>query len=227
MRYFTLPLSLVLLVATLTACARGPAPAPSPTSPIGFPLFGGSTVLSVHDWHRTLSRGERTALGIIGTRGGAYGGYEVVTATDAPFDQVTAWLHRLNRQPPAGYHVTLWGSGVDDARDNARSIGLDFGVFGRVERGVAHDVVVVAVDPDRLQQKAGFALSMLGKFQRLPAFLRSSIDAQARAQTGFTVSDAVDPSTPIGAAVEALGSLHDAHSRGVIFIDARRIDARH
>jgi hypothetical protein len=64
-------------------------------------------------------------------------------------------------------------------------------------------------------------LSYLNRFRYLPAFLRGPIDAQAQAQTGFTVSEALDPTTPIGAAIDALGRLNDANARGVIFIDAR------
>lgn len=79
----------------------------------------------------------------------------------------------------------------------------------------------MAVDPDLLQRKAGFMLSAINRFRYLPAFLRAPIDAQVREQTGFTVSDAIDPMTPIGAAIDALGRLNGAKARGVIFIDAR------
>ncbi len=213
-----------LLLPLLVACAHS-APRPAPTNPAGFPLYPQSNVLAVRDWHGSLSSSERNALGIA-NGGGTYVGHEVVTATQASFDDLLVWLHQIDAHPPDGYRVGLWGSGVDVAREQARSAGIDFSVFERAERSGTHDVVVVTVDPLLLQRKAGFMLSALTRFRYLPAFLRAPIDAQARAQTGFTVSEALDPNTPIGAAVDALGRLNDAHGRGVIFIDARPVDAR-
>ncbi len=213
-----------LLLLLLVSCAHS-APQPAPTNPAGFPLYPQSTVLAVRDWHRSLSSDERNALGI-SDGGGTYAGHEVVTATPASFDDLLVWLRRLDAHPPDGYRVGLWGSGVDVARAQARSVGIDFSVFDRDERSGTHDVVVVTVDPVLLQRKAGLMLSALTRFRYLPAFLRAPIDAQARAQTGFTVSEALDPNTPIGAAIDALGRLNDAHGRGVIFIDARPADAR-
>ncbi|HEY9084564.1 MAG TPA: hypothetical protein VIN40_01280 [Candidatus Tyrphobacter sp.] len=215
---------LLIVALALAGCAHGPAP--QPASPVDFPLYRDSSVLVVRDWHHTLSPGERSALGIIGSGNEAYAGHEVVTATGSSFGEVAGWLRELDAHPPNGYHVTVWGSGVDEARERARNMGVDFGVFDRSESGVTHDVLVVTVDPDILQQKAGIMLSLISRFHDLPPFLRAPIDAQARAQTGFSVSDATDPTTPIGAAVDALGRLHDVHSRGVILIDARPADAR-
>lgn len=217
----------MLLAAALTSCGgktgAGGATSPRVSDPIDFPLYGGSSVLSVRDWRHTLTPGERSELGISASSTGVYGGHEVVTATTASFDDVTLWLRDVDNRPPDGYHDALLGSGVDQARMSARNIGIDFSVFNRDERDGPHDVVVLAVDPDLVQSKAGFVLSMLDKFRRLPSFLRDPIDAQAKKETGFTVSDAVDPNTPLGVAVDALSQLHEAQARGVIFFDAQRV----
>lgn len=211
-------LTLALLVApVLAGCAHALGPRPTPTNPAGFPLYPGSTVLSVRAWNHALSPSERSTLGIFDTNENAYAGHDVVTATQASFDELVAWLQALDAHPPQGYRVGVWGNGLDDARAQARAAGVDFAAF---DRG-AHDVLVIVVDPVLLQRKAGFMLSAISRFRYLPAFVRAPIDAQARAQTGFTVSEAVDPTTPIGAAVDALGRLNDARSRGIIFIDAR------
>jgi len=214
----------VLLLPLLVSCAHTPA-RQTPINPAGFPLYPQSNVLAVRDWHRSLSSSERNALGI-SDGAGTYEGHEVVTSTQATFDDLLAWLRRLDARPPDGYRIGLWGSGVDDARAQARSIGIDFSVFDRTERSGAHDVVVVTVDPSLVQRKAGLMLSAITRFRYLPAFLRAPLDAQALAQTGFTISEALDPNTPIGAAIDALGRLNGAHGRGVIFIDASPVDAR-
>ncbi len=206
----------------LAGCAHGAAPGALSVNPAGFPFFPGSSVLVVRSWRHELSPSERAAFGIVGG-GGAYQGHEVVTATQASFDQLVAWLRDLSARPPDRYRVGLWGSGVEQARGQAYTYGLDFAVFDREEDGTPHEVAVIGVDPALLQSKAGFVLSMLGKFRYLPQFLRAPIDEQAREQTGFTVSEALDPTTPIGAAIDALGRLNEAQGRGVVYLDARRV----
>lgn len=189
--------------------------------PIPFPEYGDSTVLYVHQWRRVLAANEGNAIGNGDFRPGAYTGYEVLTATDDAFDDLTAWLQGLLNRPPSGYRVAVWGNGIDEARMNARSMGVDFGVFASQDRPATSDVLVVTLDPDVVQRKAGLMLSLLGRFRLLPPFFRSAVDAQAKAQTGFTVSEALDPSTPIGVAFDALQRLHDVHARGVVFVDSQ------
>jgi hypothetical protein len=211
----------LLALSALVACAQ-PAPKPPPANPAGFPFYPGSTLLVARSWEHALSPSERSALGIVsGSDRSAYAGHEVVTATQASFGELVAWLRDLSVKPPPGYRIGLWGSGIDEAREQARAAGIDVSVFDQDARTGTHDVVVIAVDPTLLQRKAGFMLSALTRFKYLPAFLRAPLDAQARAQTGFTFSEALDPTTPIGAAIDAIGRLNDAGARGVIFIDAR------
>ncbi len=50
--------------------------------------------------------------------------------------------------------------------------------------------------------------------------LRDPIDAQAKKQTGFTVSEATNPDTPVGAAVDSLDQLRDFGGNGIVLIDA-------
>jgi hypothetical protein len=224
-----LPLLAGLIVgcaaAALAGCARAPVSHPALVNPVAFPLYRDSDVLSVRAWRHTLTQSERAAFGM-GSDQGSYSGYEVLSATSDSFDELVTWLQALNLRPPDGYRATIWGSGVEDARASARNLGFDFGVFDRKERGVTHDVVVVAVDPDAMQRRAGIMLSVLGRFHRLPVFLRDAMNAQVRAQTGFTVNEALDPATPIGAAIDSLERLNEIRARGVIFIDAKPVGRR-
>jgi hypothetical protein len=209
--------------AVLAGCARAPLSHSALVSPVAFPLYRNSDVLSVRTWHHTLTQSEHDAFGM-GSHEGSYAGYEVLCATTDSFDDLAIWLQALNLRPPDGYRVTIWGNGVEDARASARNLGFDFGVFDRKEHGVSHDVVVVAVDPDAMQRRAGIMLSVLGRFHQLPLFLQNAMNAQVRAQTGFTVSEALDPATPIGAAIDSLERLHEIHARGVILIDAKPVN---
>jgi hypothetical protein len=218
----------VAVVLAAAACSGGnrggsssSAPAPSATNPIDFPLFDGATVLSSHAWRETITSRPGVGDSAVFKQGaGTYDGHDVVAGTQALMPALETWLGDLNAHPPTGYTVVLQNSTVDAVRAHTRDLGVDFAVFQRIESGKRHGVVVLAVDPDTLDAKAGPMLGVIGKFKLLPSSLRDSIDAQAKKQTGFTISEATNPDTPIGAAVGALSQLRDFGGRGVVLIDA-------
>jgi hypothetical protein len=109
---------------------------------------------------------------------------------------------------------------LDAVRSHVQALGLDFAVFQHTEDGKMHGLIVLAVDPKTLDQKAGPALGMIGKFKMLPQSLRDPIDAQAKKQTGFTLTEMTQPDTPIGAAVDSLDQIRDFGGRGILLIDA-------
>ena len=78
----------------------------------------------------------------------------------------------------------------------------------------------MAVDPEMLDQKAGPMLGLIGSFKFVPKSLRDPLDLQVKQATGFSLTDATNPDTPIGAAVAALDQLRDFGGRGIVVIDA-------
>ena len=56
----------------------------------------------------------------------------------------------------------------------------------------------------------------------LPQSFRDPIDQQAKDRTGFTISEALDESTPIGAALAAAKTLRDSGQRGLVLIDGTK-----
>lgn len=213
----------------LAACSGGGHPggagqsSPQATNPVNFPLFDGAEVLSSRGWHETISSRPGVADSALLSQGaGTYDGHDVVAGTQAMMPSLEAWLRDLNAHPPNGYTSALSGNGIDAVRDHTRDIGIDFAVFERPENGKQHGVVVLAVDPQTLDQKAGPMLGMIGKFKLLPQTLRDSIDGQAKKQTGFTVTELTNPNTPVGAAIAALDQLRDFGGRGIVIIDATK-----
>ena len=212
----------------LAACSGGhPGGAgqasPHATNPVNFPLFDGAEVLSSRAWHETVSSRPGVADSALLTQGaGTYDGHDVVAGTQAMMPSLEAWLHDLDAHPPDGYSSAVHGNGVDAVRDHTRDLGIDFAVFERPENGKQHGVVVLAVDPQTLDQKAGPMLGMIGKFKLLPQTLRDSIDGQAKKQTGFSVTELTNPNSPVGAAIAALDQLRDFGGRGIVIIDATK-----
>jgi hypothetical protein len=133
-----------------------------------------------------------------------------------------SWLAGLSANPPPGYAVAMTGNGVDAVRSHTRVLGIDFVAFEGTDTGKKHGVVVMVVDPQTLDEKAGPMLGLIGRFKHVPSMLRDPIDAQAKKQTGFSITEATNPDTPLGAAVAALDQLRDFGGRGIILIDAAK-----
>jgi hypothetical protein len=222
---------MLVLAALLAAAAcsggsgSGGAASPSPQASnlIAFPLFDSSSVLAAHSFSQTVSAQGKGGLNdMLGQGAGTYNGHEVVAGTLAVMPALETWLHDLTDHPPAGYTVAASGNGVDAIRARTRDMGLDFAVFQNTVDGKTHGVIVLAVDPKLLDQKAGPVLGMIGKFKLLPQSLRDPIDAQAKKQTGFTVTELTQPNTPLGAAVDSLDELRTFGGNGIVLIDATK-----
>jgi hypothetical protein len=210
----------------LTACSsagHGSAAgsSASTTNPVAFPLFSGSEVLSSRGWHTTISKKPGLADSAVLSQGaGTYEGHDVVAGTQALMPVLESWLAGLSANPPAGYTLAMTGNGVDAVRTHTRVLGIDFVAFEGTDSGKKHGVVVMVVDPQTLDEKAGPMLGLIGRFKHVPSMLRDPIDAQAKKQTGFSITEATNPDTPLGAAVAALDQLRDFGGRGIILIDA-------
>ncbi|HEX8805915.1 MAG TPA: hypothetical protein VF741_03155 [Candidatus Aquilonibacter sp.] len=192
-----------------TSSTSESSPAAEATNPIDFPLYNGSTVLSARDWH--------------GTAGStAVSGREVIAESGASLSDLEGWVHDISTNPPQGYAVAASGSSVDTAHRHAEALGLQFQVFSHQDNGKNRELVVVVLDPTLFEEKAGPVLSLIDKYSMLPQSLRDPIDAQVKARTGFTVSQALDPSQPIGAALAAARTLRDSGQRGVVLVDAAK-----
>jgi hypothetical protein len=222
-RSFLVAIAVAAVLAACTSANHGSAGAPSPaaTNPVAFPLFNGADVLSAHAWRDTISTHPEIADRAVFAQGaGTYDGHDVVAGTQALMPVLEAWLQDLAANPPAGYRVAVTGNAIEAVRTHTRDLGVDFLVFESTEQGKRHGVAVMVVDPQTLDEKVGPMLGLIGRFKHVPRMLRDPLDAQARKETGFSITEATNPGTPIGAAVAALDELRDFGGRGVVLIDA-------
>ena len=213
--------AVVLLCACSSSGHGSSAASPAPTNPIAFPLLGGSEVLSTRGWRTTVTARPGAADSAVLSQGaGTYQGYDVVAGTQAFMPALESWLGDLSAHPPAGFQLAMTGTGVDAVRTHTRDLGIDFVAFTGTQTGKRQGVVVMVVDPQTLDEKAGPMLGLIGRFKHIPSMLRDPIDAQAKRQTGFSITEATNPDTPLGAAVAALDELRDFGGRGIVLIDA-------
>lgn len=220
----------LVAVALLAACSNGgssssasPKPSAVATNSTDFPLYDGSTIVTSREWTQSVSdSAASTEKGVFRQGAGTYNGHEVIANTTATMPQLREWLDKIEKTPPNGYQPAVTGSGVEEARNRAQAAGLDFDAFEKTVNGKHHGVVVVAVDPQLLQQKAGPMLGFISKYKMLPQSLRDPIDAQAKERTGFSITEALSPDTPLGAALGALDELRSSGNRGLVVIDAAK-----
>lgn len=218
---------LTVLAAALAACTNGAhggasgGPSPAATNLIAFPLFEGSSVLASRDWRQTVpARTNGPDKAVFAQGAGTYDGHDVVAGTQALMPALETWLGDLTANPPNGYSVGVRGNGIDSVRTHTRDLGFDFQVFYNVENGKKHGVVAIVVDPQILDEKAGPMLGLIGRIKNMPAMLRDPLDAQVRRQTGFSLSEAANPDTPLGAVIGSIGQLRDFGGRGIVLVDA-------
>ncbi len=221
----------LITVALLAACSSGgsssssasASPGAVATNSTDFPLYNGSSIVTSRDWKQAISPSLASADKSVFRQGaGTYSGHEVIAHTTASMQDLRQWLDGLEKTPPSGYQPAATGSGVQEARNRAQAAGLDFDAFQKTVGGKRHGIIVVAIDPDLLQKKAGPMLGFISKYQMLPQSLRDPIDAQAKERTGFSISEALSQDTPLGAALGALDGLRSSGDRGVVVIDATK-----
>ncbi len=152
---------------------------------------------------------------------GTYDGHDVVAGTQAYMPVLESWLDELGASPPPGYRVAISGNGIEAVRTHTRELGIDF-VALRRHRSKVNPTAWSSWSSTRRRsmRRPVPMLGLIGRFKHVPSMLRDPIDAQAKKQTGFSITEATNPDTPIGAAVAALDQLRDFGGRGIVLIDA-------
>jgi len=218
--------SIFILAALGTACSsqpqrpQHPAAAPSLRNPLDFPLYAGSKIVSSRSFTQTINaQSGASAQSIFSEGNGTYTGHEVIAATGAPFTELKAWVARLNANPPAGYSLLGDGS-FQNVHARAQGYGFDYASFERPQNGKTRGVLVIVMDPQRVNRRLGVVLSLMGKYKALPGALRAPVDDQVKARLGMSVSEALQPDSPVGATLGALDQFGRRDARGVVVLSA-------
>ncbi len=199
-------LGALLPAACSSQQVAAPSPTPSPLrNPLNVALYPRATVIAVHSFRQNVTT-QQTRRSIFDDGAGTYDGTEVVAASDASFSTLSSWVRGFGTHP-AG---------------TIQEYGVDYAVFERGSGKAAHGVLVVVMDPKVVDRQLGSVLAVIGNYRSLPAFMRGPIDQQVKARVGITLSDAMDPASPIGATLAALSDFEQRNSRGIVIVDAVR-----
>lgn len=218
--------ALCLAAGVLAGCGgRGSAPHAAPTpalhNPLDFSLYPNSTLISTKSFNQVVRVDTSSGSSVFAQGNGKYSGHEVIASNPASFATLSKWVERLDSSPPRGYTAAedRWSP---DQQAQAQQFGLDYAVFKRKIGNSTRGVLVIVMDPQRVNRRFGAILGMIGKYRALPAMLRSPIDNEAKARFGMTITQATQPDSPVGAALAALDDLQHKNARGIVVLDARK-----
>ena len=85
-------------------------------------------------------------------------------------------------------------------------------------RGAPRSVYVFVADPKVIRAEMGFAFDLIDSYAKVPSMLRGPIDDQAKQQLGYSITELLDPNSPVGAVVAAVKELK-ADRRAILLID--------
>ncbi|HKU68308.1 MAG TPA: hypothetical protein VJP85_11085 [Candidatus Baltobacteraceae bacterium] len=202
-----------------TAQSAAQSTPPALENPTGFPLYSGAKVVSAKSYTQIVHADTSSENSVFAQGNGTYAGHEVVASSPASFSALSTWLDGVNASPPAGFTAEEPQTNPD-REAQAQRYGLDYAVFKRKTGAQTRGVLVIVMDPQRVNQRFGTILGMIDKYKALPSVLRGPIDDQAKARFGMTVTQATQPDSPIGAALAALGELEHRNARGIVVLDA-------
>ncbi|MDQ2681304.1 MAG: hypothetical protein M3Y21_09875 [Candidatus Eremiobacteraeota bacterium] len=189
-------------------------------NPIDFPLYSGSKVLASKDFTQSVNTKDGyTGGSVLSAGNGNYAGHEVIASTAASFGDLSKWVDGFDTTPPAGYTKVTSGD-IASAREQAKKIGVDFNAFQKTDKGKHVGLLLVALDPTEVNRKLGSVLAMISKYKMLPAPMKSAIDDKVKAQTGFSITEATQPDSPIGATLDSLEDFQHSNARGIVLLSA-------
>jgi len=189
-------------------------------NPSSFPVYQPASVVTVV---AVDSRQMVTAMRHADPKGSVpdnYAGHEIILSTPASMAQLNGWVAGLRAHPPQGLHLSEdqvdVGTDAHGTRNASVADGVTFDAHKR-------QVWVIAADPKAVRARIGPLLDLIGSYQKVPGLLRGPIDDEAKKQVGYTVSEMLDPASPVGAALNALKRLEGTNQRAIVLLDTTQL----
>ena len=161
---------------------NGTASAPPLKNTTTFPLYGGAKVVGSRTFTQTVQLSGNSSVFSSGS--GTYTGSQVIASSAASFGALSSWIAQLTQNPPSGYRSVERGANNPNERAQAENVGIDYGTFTHDVSGKTHGVLVIVMDPQRVNRRFGAVLGLISKYRSLPAMMRGPIDDEAKSRIG-------------------------------------------
>jgi hypothetical protein len=217
----------------LCACGRGggehrnASEAPRPMkNPSDFPLYPRSEVVNVVPVDSAQMFAAIRASDPTSRVPENFRGHVIIAETGATLPQLHTWLAALESAPPHGLRDmtshTRRGStrGSRSSRGDGNTIDLSGDELVQFESADGSRwVYLFAADPRQIYREMAPIFTMIDGYAAAPDFLRGPIDDAAKKQTGYTVTQMLDPKSPAGAVIAEVKRLKSADRRAILLID--------
>jgi hypothetical protein len=221
-------------------CSRQSQPNAGPSANVAststFPVYQPSTIVNTGKYDDSLevTRFGSSFFGAGPTAAYPYVGTQELIKTDASLTDLESWLKKLMQAPPEGF---VPGQGLTDQDQGSSTLATPapnnntflavINAWGLVpylfwNREHNHVVMLFILDPKALAEHMGPTLGLMDEWEKVPALVRSGIDATLKKEAGLSASDLMDPSTPIGMITYVARNWKDQNMRAIILIDATR-----
>src|SRR5690348_14673964 len=192
------------------------APAGAIANPTDFPLAADAKILAAKPFNQTVTAGGRGGT-VLSQGAGTYSGHSVIAEATGSIADAKAWLAKTEGSPPAGY-TRVSASQDPKAVAVAAKYGVTYGVFKNGAKGA----VIAVIDTKVAHAKLGFLIGLADKYKMLPESMRGPIDDQVKQRLGMSITDALDPSAPVGMTLEALRTVNATDRPAIVEVDAAK-----
>lgn len=201
---------------TASAPAGSNAAPATIANPTDFPLPADDKILDAKPFNQVVSSSQSSGTALA-QGAGNYTGHSVIAQSSGSLADAKAWLVTVEKSPPSGYTYVPTAE-----HPTAVATAAKYGVTYAVFRNGAKGAVIVVIDPKLAHDKLGVILTAANNYQMLPAQVRSSIDARVKAKTGMSVTEALDPSAPVGMTLQALKTVNGSDNPAIVELDATK-----
>jgi hypothetical protein len=218
------------LALSMCACAgnqqqasapQSAAPAAMLTNDTGLPLPQDASIIDSRVFHQTIDPAQGSGSALAAAGKGTYTGHEVIASSNATEADLATWLATV--PAPAGMKKTDTGSKVKVGADTLDSVAHRYGIdYVAFVSPSGKGATVVVMDPKIVTTKLGPVMSLLDKYNALPASMRQAMDGQIKQHTGFSIAELTDKSAPLGAAIAAVNQFRNSDKRAIILVSGEK-----
>ena len=185
------------------------------SNPTDFPLASDAKILDAKPFNQTVTSSGSGGT-VLSQGSGTYSGHSVIAQASGSIADAKAWLDKTESSPPAGYTRVA----AENARATAMAAkyGVTYGVFRKGNKGA----VVAVIDTKVAHEKLGFLIDLADKYKMLPESMRGPVDDQVKQRLGMSITEALDPSEPIGMTLEALRTINSSDQPAIVEVDATK-----
>jgi hypothetical protein len=187
------------------------------SNPTDFSLGVDAKILDAKPFNQEITNSQGAGGTAMSQGIGTYHGHTLIAQSTASLANVKSWLKKLESAPPAGYEFVTTAQ-----RPRAVAVAEKYGVTYAVFKSGSKGAVIAVIDSRLAHDKIGFMLGLVDKYGMLPASMRGSIDEQVKKETGVSVTEALDPSAPIGMTIEALRDVNGSDDPAIGVVDATK-----